>query len=75
MSWNGALYDAAVSAQTFGEVGQAFLNPIDFDGVTDVNIAKAAWGIKSPTSNAKMHFWIGNQKVRTDVMSPWVAKR
>ena len=35
------MYDASVSARTSAAVGEAVVNPIDFEEVADVNVAKS----------------------------------
>ena len=42
-----ALYGASVLAQTFEAADEAILNPIDFDGIADLDLAKATGGIKN----------------------------
>ena len=50
ISRHDALYGAPMSGKTSEEANQAILNPIDFEEVIYVNIAKEGGDIKFPTS-------------------------
>ena len=51
-----ALYGSSMSAQTFEAAGQLVLNPGDFGGVIDVNIAKDVGVLNPPNPTLRCIF-------------------
>ena len=71
ISRHGALYDASISAQTSESAGHVVLNPIDFDDVIEVYIAKSDGDLKAPHIRGYGDF-LANiyQKMRTELIPP-----